>query len=107
MVLGRSLADAAGVVHPMAGLLPVDTSYAERRMHLGYRVATLYGAGVLGAAGARLVGHEFHYASLVSGMPPEGSALASVADGEGVPIGPSGHQVGTVSGSFFHAIATA
>ena len=41
MVLGRSLEDATGEVHPMAGLLPVATSYAKRKLHLGYRVATL------------------------------------------------------------------
>ena len=48
MVLGRSLEDATGEVHPMAGLLPVATSYAKRKLHLGYRVATLLRDGPLG-----------------------------------------------------------
>ncbi|WP_288588699.1 cobyrinate a,c-diamide synthase, partial [uncultured Methylobacterium sp.] len=37
MVLGESLEDAEGATHRMAGLLPVATSYARRRLHLGYR----------------------------------------------------------------------
>jgi cobyrinic acid a,c-diamide synthase len=41
MVLGRTLEDGNGEVHRMAGLLPVDTSYAQRKLHLGYRVARL------------------------------------------------------------------
>ena len=37
---------ADGVTHAMAGLLPVETSYAKRKMHLGYRVARLVADGV-------------------------------------------------------------
>jgi cobyrinic acid a,c-diamide synthase len=39
MVLGRTLEDGEGQIHPMADLLPVATSYARRKFHLGYRVA--------------------------------------------------------------------
>ena len=106
MVLGRSITDAAGEVHPMTELLPVDTSYAARRLHLGYRVATLGGPGVLGGAGVRVMGHEFHYASVVSDARTHVPALATVTDAQGVALDPAGHQVGRVSGSFFHAIAT-
>src|SRR6185436_20011742 len=69
MVLGRTLEDEHGVVHAMAGLLPVATSYAKRKLHLGYRVTRLVHDGVLGRAGATLVGHEFHYASVIDGAP--------------------------------------
>ena len=37
MVLGEALTAADGRVHRMAGLLPLATSFAERRLHLGYR----------------------------------------------------------------------
>ena len=37
MVLGESLIDSNGISHAMAGLLPVATSFAERKLHLGYR----------------------------------------------------------------------
>lgn len=105
MVLGRSLEDADGVTHAMAGLLPVATSYAKRRLHLGYRVASLLSEGALGARGARLVGHEFHYASELTEAPGPGEALARVTDAEGTDLGLAGHRCGSVGGSFFHLIA--
>ena len=37
MVLGETLAGADGATHAMAGLLPVATSFAVRKLHLGYR----------------------------------------------------------------------
>ena len=106
MVLGETLQDADGATHAMAGLLPVATSYHRRKLHLGYRVARLCEYGLLGAAGTRLVGHEFHYASELSPIAPEETALARVTDAEGVDLGLAGHRVGPVTGSFFHLIAT-
>ena len=40
MVLGQGLVDADGARHAMTGLLTHATSFAERRLHLGYRAAT-------------------------------------------------------------------
>ena len=103
MALGRALEDAAGVTHPMAGLLGHVTSFAKRRMNLGYRQARLLAASPIGPAGATVRGHEFHYSRLVE---PGGDApLAELADGLGASLGPSGARRGRVSGSFFHAIA--
>ncbi|MBJ6125360.1 cobyrinate a,c-diamide synthase [Microvirga splendida] len=105
MVLGESLEDGDGHAHAMAGLLPVETSYAKRRMHLGYRVADLLHDGVLGSAGARLVGHEFHYASVTRCDTSAEAAFARIADAEGNDLGHAGHRRGLVTGSFFHTIA--
>lgn len=105
MVLGASLEDAEGTAHAMAGLLPVATSYKARRLHLGYRIATLTGNTLLGTTGARLVGHEFHYAAELTETPRAEEALARVTDAEGVELGLAGHRRGRVSGSFFHLIA--
>jgi cobyrinic acid a,c-diamide synthase len=41
MAMGQMLVDAQGVEHRMAGLLGLETSFAKRRMHLGYRLAEL------------------------------------------------------------------
>lgn len=105
MVLGRSLIDADGVSHAMAGLLSVETSFAKRKMNLGYRRAALEANGPLGTAGTVLTGHEFHYASIVAqgGDPP----FAMVTDPHGSAPAPAGSRRGLVTGSFFHAIATA
>ena len=51
MALGESLIDAAGVAHPMAGLLGVETSFAKRRMTLGYREARIAADCALGTRG--------------------------------------------------------
>jgi cobyrinic acid a,c-diamide synthase len=72
-------------------------------LHLGYRAAQLLGDGVLGAKGARLRGHEFHYASLVA--PGDDEAFAEISDAEGRSLGRSGGRRGRVTGTFFHAIA--
>ena len=62
MVLGESLEDAAGRRHAMTGLLGHSTSFAKRKLHLGYRTVRLRGDSSLGSAGALIRGHEFHYA---------------------------------------------
>ena len=107
MVLGQSLEDGDGQVHGMSGLLPVETSYARRRMHLGYRVAHVLHDGMMGSPGRCLVGHEFHYASVTQSDTSEGAAFARIADAEGNGLGLAGHRRGLVTGSFFHAIACA
>ena len=103
MVLGRSLEDAEGVTHPMLGLLSHATSYAQRRMNLGYRRARLLADAPIGRAGTSVRGHEFHYSRLTD--PGQDAPLAELFDGQGKPLGPSGARRGTVTGTFFHAIA--
>jgi len=102
MVLGDGLVDAAGRRHPMAGLLPLETSFAGRRLHLGYRCATLLGNTALGAAGSRFRGHEFHYATAVreNGAEP----LWSVTDAADADLADNGLRRGSVFGSFIHLI---
>ena len=102
MVLGRAIEAADGVSHAMLGLLPVATSFAKRRMSLGYRVVTTLADSALGSAGTRLTGHEFHYATILD-QDAEG-ALGAATDAEGTSLGSVGHVRGRVSGSFFHAI---
>lgn len=103
MVLGEALEDADGATHRMLGLLGHSTSFAKRKMNLGYRQAHLLADCPLGAAGMRVRGHEFHYARITE--PGNDAPLADMADGEGRPLGPAGARRGHVSGTFFHAIA--
>lgn len=105
MVLGEGLVDAEGGRHRMLGLLGHATSFAKRKMNLGYRQARLQAASPLGPAGATVRGHEFHYAQVIE--PGADEPLAEIADGQGNPLGPTGGRRGAVSGTFFHAIARA
>jgi cobyrinic acid a,c-diamide synthase len=106
MAMGEGLIDAAGRRHRMAGLLGLVTSFASRRMHLGYRRAALL-APVPGFASGRLAGHEFHYATIVAQPDPP---LAEVTDAGGAAVAETGSARrlpggGRASGSFFHLIA--
>ena len=103
MVLGEGLIDADGTRHRMAGLLGLVTSYGQRRMHLGYRRATLLAPVAALAAGTVQRGHEFHYSTILE--QPD-AALARVVDAEGAPVPETGSYRGSVSGTFFHLIAT-
>ncbi|HSX75890.1 MAG TPA: cobyrinic acid a,c-diamide synthase, partial [Shinella sp.] len=99
MALGEALVAADGSRHAMLGLLPLVTSFAERRRHLGYRrVTPLAGSGF----SAPMTAHEFHYSTVVS----EGAAdrLFAVTDAIGEDLGEAGLRRGGVSGSYMHLI---
>jgi cobyrinic acid a,c-diamide synthase len=105
MVLGESLIDADGAAHPMAGLLPIATSFAQPKLHLGYRHARLAEAGPLGPSGARFAGHEFHYATVE--REAGAAALFEAKDARGTALAAMGRRDGRVMGSFLHLISTA
>jgi cobyrinic acid a,c-diamide synthase len=106
MVLGRGLADKDGRRHAMLNLLPLESSFAEPRLHLGYRRATLTEDSPLGKTGQVLRGHEFHYAAIVDEGP--GRALFHLSDVSGRALGPAGRVarrgLGLALGSFAHLI---
>jgi cobyrinic acid a,c-diamide synthase len=102
MTLGESLTDANGVLHKMLGYLPVRTSFAERKLHLGYRrLAPLAGKPWSGG----LLGHEFHYASVIEES-GEGR-LFEARNSMGEELADMGHVRGNVCGSFAHVIGGA
>ncbi len=99
MTLGEALVDASGESHAMLGLLPLTTSFASRKRHLGYRKVK----GLAGPfAGVELSAHEFHYSTVVH----EGQAerLFDAVDAAGEIVGPAGLCRGNVSGSYMHMI---
>lgn len=102
MVLGDGLIDREGRRRRMSGLLPLVTSFAEPRLHLGYRRAILRTGAALGTAGAVFRGHEFHYATINR----QGAAtpLFSVFGAADEDLGAYGLQQGSVFGSFIHLI---
>ncbi len=102
MVMGRGLIDKDGNRHAMAGVLDLESSFAKRRLTLGYRQATLAVDGPLGQAGVGYRGHVFHYASVLDeggGLP-----LFQCRDARGQELGPAGLVRGRVMGSFVHLV---
>jgi len=102
MVLGDNLIDSNGISHVMAGLLPVSTSFASRKLHLGYRqLEPLTG----GPWNGRLTAHEFHYSTVVSEGPAD--RLFGARDAAGNILENMGLRRGRVMGSYGHVIAVA
>lgn len=99
MVLGRYLIDARGKSHPMAALLPHATSFAERKLSLGYRILKHKGALPFSP---KLRGHEFHYSTLAEQV--RGDHLFTMQDAAGTSLGPAGLRIGRIMGSYAHVI---
>ncbi|MEW5736721.1 MAG: cobyrinate a,c-diamide synthase [Thermodesulfobacteriota bacterium] len=75
MYLCRSLCGTDGREHPMAGCFDFGCTMSPRLRSLGYRDVEMRRDTILGKAGTRVRGHEFHYSHLTD--PP------SQADGSG------------------------
>ena len=61
MYLMDSLRDFAGKVHKMAGVFPGQAVMTEKLQMVGYVEAELQRDSLLGKAGMKLKGHEFHF----------------------------------------------
>ncbi|MEM1365134.1 MAG: cobyrinate a,c-diamide synthase [Pseudomonadota bacterium] len=105
MVLGKGLIDADGQRHQMAGLLPVETSFAKRKLHLGYRRGQISKASPVWR-GIAFTGHEFHYSTQISEVSAQPFAQ-SVTDAMSRDIGAVGATAGRVTGSYLHLICEA
>lgn len=98
MVLGEGLVDADGTRHTMLGLLGVETSFAERKRHLGYRRLSPCSDWPWAD---NLTAHEFHYSQAIS---EKGEPLFVAQDANGVDLGAVGLRNGSVAGSYMHII---
>ncbi len=74
MFLGRDIETVDGTRWPMVGILPFSTRMLKRRKALGYTEVELLRSCLLGEAGLRLRGHEFHYSEIVSRDEPLGDS---------------------------------
>jgi len=103
MVLGDAIIDAEGREWKMAGLLPLTTSFAKRKLHLGYRAVRLAVDCPIGFKDSVVRGHEFHYASIIK----QGYAvsLGEATDANGSSLGSAGICMGNVTGTFFHFVS--
>lgn len=109
MAMGEAIIDKEGTRHEMVGLLGLVTSFEKRKMHLGYRSATLTQPIPGQAPGSCLRGHEFHYSTILS--QPD-APLAQVTDATGAAVIETGSTRlqpggGLSTGTFFHLIAGA
>lgn len=91
MALAETLADQAGDVWPMAGLLPGHVAMQERLAGLGSQgLETPHG---------QLRGHTFHYSTLKTSKAPQAHTVKHPSGAAGEAL----HRSGSLSASYFHA----
>jgi len=100
MYLCRELADMEGRVHPMAGCFSFSTRMLQRLKTLGYREITLKKNTILGQAGQKIRGHEFHYSELIP--PAAVPGVYAVTSRSGESAIEEGFQVNNTLGSYIH-----
>ena len=94
--------DAAGnhASTDFVGIFPVRCRMLSRRKALGYRQAELRENTIIGAEGALVRGHEFHY-SEISAMPEEVDCCYRVSR-QGVTLGFEGFRIRNCLASYLH-----
>lgn len=101
MYLAESLEDGGGVTWPMAGVLPARSRWVKGRLCLGYREVLTSAPSLLGPAGTRLRGHEFH-ASALEPPPASVERVYAVSDAVGGGTRAEGYVVGRALMSYVH-----
>ena len=101
MYLCRELTDMDGRIHPMTGCFSFSTRMLQRLRTLGYREITLKKNTILGQAGWKIRGHEFHYSELIpsAAAVPGVYAVTSRFGESGIE---EGFQVNNTLGSYIH-----
>ncbi|MHB8066454.1 MAG: cobyrinate a,c-diamide synthase [Desulfobaccales bacterium] len=101
MYLSREIEDLQGKRHPMTGVLPLEVRMLPRLKALGYREVTLMVDGLLGPAGTRARGHEFHYSEIIDGT--EGLAKQyQITARQGQKTAAEGYCLNNVLASYVH-----
>ncbi|MDT8419789.1 MAG: cobyrinate a,c-diamide synthase [Desulfuromonadales bacterium] len=85
---------------PLAGVFPLDVRMLPKRRALGYRTVELLHDTLLGPAGTRARGHEFHYSDVDGGADLPFCYRLGRRDGE--ELGREGYRYRNVLGSYVH-----
>ncbi|MCX5883410.1 MAG: cobyrinate a,c-diamide synthase [Deltaproteobacteria bacterium] len=100
MYLCTELTDMDGRNHPMTGCFSFSTRMLKRLKTLGYREITLKKNTILGQAGQKIRGHEFHYSEIIPAVEVPGVyAVTSRFDESETE---EGFQVNNTLGSYIH-----
>ncbi len=101
--LARGVIDGEGRSHPLLDVLPTWARMLPRRKALGYREVRLKRDCLLGAAGTRLRGHEFHYSELAE--EPVGPGIDrcyAILGEDGEEKRREGYRIASVLASYIH-----
>ncbi len=86
----------------MAGCFDLGVRMSGRLRSLGYREITFAQDTVIGARGARVRGHEFHYSSVVSDKAGLYDNVFAVTSRAGQDVQVQGYQIRRTLGSYLH-----
>jgi cobyrinic acid a,c-diamide synthase len=100
MYLCREMTDMDGRIHPMTGCFSFSTRMLQRLKTLGYREITLKKNTILGPAGQKIRGHEFHYSEIIP--PAAVPDVYAVTSRFGESETEEGFQVNNTLGSYIH-----
>lgn len=101
MYLMDSLQDFAGVSHPMAGVFAGQAVMTEKLQMVGYVEAELQKDSLLGKAGTKLKGHEFHFSKEREPIQQDNAPFIFRKLRNNSEY-PAGQQVKNVLGSYLH-----
>jgi cobyrinic acid a,c-diamide synthase len=99
MYLVEAIQDAAGARYAMVGLLPGICRLTDRLQNFGYKEVISLRDSILGEAGMRTRGHEFHY-SIWEGRPTD-SSLYQTRSSRGDESA-EGYSVESLTASYVH-----
>jgi cobyrinic acid a,c-diamide synthase len=101
MYLSEEVQDLDGRHHSMVGLLPLKVRMLKKLRALGYREITLAAEGLLGPAGTKARGHEFHYSEIAAetGDLPR---LYRITARQGLEAAPEGYCLNNILASYVH-----
>ena len=101
MYLCKEICDTDGKIYSMTGCFPFTTSMFTKLRSLGYREILMAKDTVIGKAGCKIRGHEYHYSELKKTL-KEIETVYEVSDGSGKKKGIEGYQVNQTLGSYNH-----
>jgi cobyrinic acid a,c-diamide synthase len=98
MYLGKQCVDAQCVSHDLVGILPYTFQMGTERAQLGYRELTTLRETIIGPAGTRLRGHEFHWSHIAEPLIEKHVPYQFVGEG----MAKEGYATKTVLASYIH-----
>jgi len=101
MFLMKEIRDLEGRSFPMAGIFPMRAQMARGLKALGYREIITRQEGILGPAGTRARGHEFHY-SMIEETETDVECIYAVRGRKGDSAVNEGFVKNRVLGSYVH-----
>jgi cobyrinic acid a,c-diamide synthase len=99
MYLVQAIQDGAGMRYPMVGLLPGVCRLTDRLQNFGYKEVVSLRKSLLGQAGFRTRGHEFHYSVWEGRLADRSLYQTRSSHGE---EGEEGYSVDNLTASYVH-----